>query len=202
MLLAAFFALFMYSAHGPQSGESLAIFGFIPEELIHNTGIVVMIVVFAAGLVGVASMARWIARREGVGCGTRGQPGRARRSAPRCGQPSGASRSARTSSGRTVTRDVAAVPWYRRRGLVHAMAVWGFLGLLAATVLDYGLALIGVKETGTPCRIWYPVRLLGTVAGILLVYGVSVLIIDRYRAANRSVSARRPPTGCCSGCCG
>ncbi|MEO8571429.1 MAG: respiratory nitrate reductase subunit gamma, partial [Chloroflexota bacterium] len=35
--------------------------------------------------------------------------------------------------------------------------------------------------------LWYPVRLLGTVAGLMLVYGVTVLIIDRYRASNRSV---------------
>jgi nitrate reductase gamma subunit len=79
------------------------------------------------------------------------------------------------------------VPWYRRRWLVHALVVWGFLGLLAATGLDYGLALLGIKETGTPVPIWYPVRLLGTVAGAVLVYGATILIIDRYRAANRSV---------------
>jgi nitrate reductase gamma subunit len=80
-----------------------------------------------------------------------------------------------------------AVPWYRRRWLVHALVVWGVLGLLAATGLDYGLALLGIKETGTPVPIWYPVRLLGTVAGAALVYGATVLIVDRYRAANRSV---------------
>jgi nitrate reductase gamma subunit len=80
-----------------------------------------------------------------------------------------------------------AVPWFRRRWLVHALVVWGFLGLLAATGLDYGLALIGVKETGTPVPLWYPVRLLGTLAGAALVYGSTVLVIDRYRAASRSV---------------
>ena len=70
VLLAAFFALFMYSAHGPQSGESLAIFEFIPEGLIHSMGIVVMILVLVAGLAGVAGMARRIGRREGVGWAT------------------------------------------------------------------------------------------------------------------------------------
>ncbi len=85
VLLAAFFALFMYSAHGPQSGESLAIFEFIPEELIHNTGIVVMLLVVLAGIAGIASMARAIGRREGVGAADRvrqpgcGTPLRARR---------------------------------------------------------------------------------------------------------------------------
>ena len=65
------------------------------------------------------------------------------------------------------------MPCYRRRWLVHALTMWGFLGLLAATVLDYGLALVGIKATGTPVPIWYPVRLLGTVAGLMLVYGTT-----------------------------
>jgi nitrate reductase gamma subunit len=80
------------------------------------------------------------------------------------------------------------VAWYRRRWLVHAMVLWGFLGLLAATVLDYGLDILGVKATGTPVAIWYPVRLLGTVAGLMLVYGTSVMILDRLRAASASVA--------------
>ena len=63
--------------------------------------------------------------------------------------------------------------------------MWGFLGLLAATILDYGLAVVGVKATGTPVPIWYPVRLLGTVAGIALVYGTSMLMW-------RPLPARRP----------
>ncbi len=66
VLIAAFFAAFMYTAHGPMSGESLAIFEFIPAELIHSMGIVVMIVVVLAGLLGVGTMARDIGRREGV----------------------------------------------------------------------------------------------------------------------------------------
>ena len=85
VVLAVFFALFMYSAHGPQDAETLAIFEFIPEELIHNLGIVVMIVVVLAGLAGVASMARAIARREGVGLrstfGSRAALGRTGRAA-------------------------------------------------------------------------------------------------------------------------
>jgi nitrate reductase gamma subunit len=70
--------------------------------------------------------------------------------------------------------------------------MWGFLGLLAATILDYGLAILGIKATGTPVPIWYPVRLLGTIAGLMLVYGTSVLIIDRIRRVNRSVAHSNP----------
>jgi len=65
--------------------------------------------------------------------------------------------------------------------------MWGFLGLLAATILDYGLAVVGIKATGTPVPIWYPVRLLGTVAGIALVYGTAMLMWRRYHHADRSL---------------
>jgi ferredoxin len=188
VLLAALFALFMYGAHGPQSGESLAIFEFIPAELIHDIGIVVMIVVTFAGVAGVISLARAIARREGVGWasvfGGRAALARAGRAASVA--------IARESLAQRRFRDDCdpgdpPLPLYRRRWLLHAVTVWGFLGLLAATLLDYGLDLLGIKETGAPVPIWYPVRLLGTVAGVLLVYGVTMLIVDRYRGANRSV---------------
>ena len=190
VLLAVFFAMFMYSAHGPQSGESLAIFEFIPAELIHDMGIVVMIAVVIAGFAGVAGMARRIARREGVGWSTVvGSRAALRRSARAAWSAIG-----RDSLGQVRFRQecdadavALAVPWYRRRWLIHALTMWGFLGLLGATLLDYGLALAGIKETGTPVPIWYPVRLLGTIAGLMLVYGTTVLIIDRYRASNRSV---------------
>lgn len=192
VLLAVLFAAFMYTAHGPMAGQELAIFEFIPSELIHNTGIVVMIVVLLAGLVGVVSMVRGVGRREGVSV----------RSA--LGSRAGLARSGRAlwaAIGRESFGQVRfrreceadavamAVPWYRRRWLVHALVVWGFVGLLAATASDYGLALLGIKETGTPVPVWYPVRLLGTVAGAALVYGSSILVIDRWRAANRSVTS-------------
>ncbi len=188
VVVAAFFALFMYTAHGPQSGESLAIFEFIPEELIHNTGIVVMIVVLLAGLAGVASMARAIGRREGVGWGSvlGGRAALARTSRAAW------SAIGRESLGQVQFRkecdvDQETMPWYRQRWLLHAVTVWGFLGLLAATALDYGLAVLGIKATGTPVPVWYPIRLLGTIAGLMLIYGTTMLIIDRLRAANRSV---------------
>jgi hypothetical protein len=81
VLVALFFAAFMYSAHGPQSGETLAIFEFIPAGLILDLGIAVMLGVVAAG----CHIARWRG-----GSGSRGgrlarrarQPGRARAIGP------------------------------------------------------------------------------------------------------------------------
>jgi ferredoxin len=189
VVVALLFAAFMYSAHGPQDGESLAIFEFIPGQVIHDMGIAVMAVVVLAGLAGIATMARRIGRREGVGWGdVLGSRAALARSARAAWSAVG-----RESLGQVQFRSEcdtgqAATPWYRRRGLIHALTVWGFLGLLVATVLDYGLDIVGIKATGTPVPVWYPVRLLGTLAGIALVYGTSVLIIDRYRAANRAVT--------------
>jgi hypothetical protein len=57
--------------------------------------------------------------------------------------------------------------WYLSKWFVHAATMWGFLGLLFATVLDYLLDIVGVKATGTPVPVWYPSRLIGT-AGLLL----------------------------------
>ncbi len=189
ILLAAFFAVFMYASHGTQSTTSLQLFGFIPEALIHNTGVVVMILVFLAGLAGIVTMARGIARREEIAL-----------------HDVIGSRAALAGSGRALWSALAveslgqrrfradcetvqdARPWYRRRWFIHASTMWGFLGLLAATILDYGLAVIGVKATGTPVPLWYPVRLLGTLAGLFLIYGTTMLIIDRLQKANRAAS--------------
>src|SRR5687767_4689356 len=67
VLLAVLFAAFMYSAHGPMDGQRLAIFEWVPEELIHTTGIAVMIAVFLAGLAGMWTIVRSVGRREGIG---------------------------------------------------------------------------------------------------------------------------------------
>jgi ferredoxin len=193
VLLAAFFAVFMYAGRGPQSTESLAIFTFIPAELIHDTGIVVMILVLLAGLAGVARMARAIGRREGVGWrSVFGDRAALARSGRALWSSLGRESLGQVRYRRECASEAQTVAWYRRRWFVHAVTIWGFLGLLFATGLDYGLAILGIKETGTPVPIWYPVRLLGTVAGLMLVYGTTVMIIDRVRAANRSVARSAP----------
>jgi heterodisulfide reductase subunit C len=193
ILIAAFFALFMYSAHGPQGTESLALFQFIPEELIHDTGLVVMLAVLLAGAAGIIGMARRIGRRDGVGlrsvAGSRAALARSARAAwAALAVESLGQRRYRAECETDAVRE----PLYRRRWFLHAATMWGFLGLLAATILDYGLALVGIKETGTPVPLWYPVRLLGTVAGLLLIYGASALIIRRRRRTERSVDHSTP----------
>jgi len=185
--VAAFFAIFMYAARGPADAASLALFEFIPDGLIHLTGIAVMGVMALSGLIGIVTMSRRVARHEGVSLptlfGSRvalARTGRALWSA--LGVESLGQRRYRED----CKDDKPAEPWYRRRWLIHALSIWGFLGLLAATILDWGLALTGVKETGTPIPLWYPSRLIGTLAGLSLLYGVSMFIANRVRKVNRA----------------
>ncbi len=186
-VIAAFFALFMYAAHGPQDGSTLALFEFIPDALIHWTGIGVMIALVLAGAIGVTRMTRRVARRDGVSLqsvvGGRAALARTARAAwSSLGIESLGQRRFRED----CKDDAPAEPIYRRRWLIHALTIWGFLGLFAATLMDWGLALLGIKETGTAIPIWYPSRLLGTVAGISLVYGVTMFMINRMRRVNQS----------------
>lgn len=188
VVLAVFFALFMFAGRGDQSTDSLDIFGFIPEALIHDLGIVVMALVFLAGLAGIAMMSRAVSRTEGV---TVRSLVAGRSALRRTFGALWASLAVESLGQRRYRRDcdedAIVQPWYLQRWFLHAATMWGFLGLLAATILDYGLALAGIKETGTPVPIWYPVRLLGTVAGLMLVYGSTMLIVRRFRAAEPSV---------------
>ena len=136
VVIALFFAAFMYSAHGPMAGEQLAIFEFIPAEVIHDTGIVVMVLVMLAGLLGVGTMVRDVGRREGVSVRSAlGSRPASRGPGARSGRRSAASRFGQPRFREECEADAVAmaVPWYRRRWLVHALVVWGFLGLLLAT---------------------------------------------------------------------
>jgi ferredoxin len=189
VVVAAFFALFMYSSHGPQDGTTLALFEFIPDALIHWTGIAVMVALALSGFIGVARMARRIAKSERVtlrtmlgGRSALGATARALWSS--LGIESLGQRRYR----RDCKDDAPAEPFYRRRWLIHALTIWGFLGLFAATLIDWGLALTGIKETGTPIPIWYPSRLLGTIAGISLLYGVTMFMVNRVRHVNRAAA--------------
>ena len=149
-------------------------------------------------------MARGIARREGIRFGdVFGVPGRggARSRAlwVALGVEAIGQHRYRADCGEAQETE----PLYRRRWLLHALTIWGFLGLFLATILDYGLALAGVKAIGAPVPIWYPVRLLGTVAGAAMIYGTTLLIWNRMR--QRQPHRRASPRsriGCCSRCCG
>jgi ferredoxin len=185
-VLAAVLALFLYTSHGPMAGDTLRLFEFIPSEVIHNLGLVVIVLVALAGLWGAINMSirvgkkkefpkgahlNWVAALwEAIGLEVVGQ----RRYRRDC----------RTS---TEVR-----PWYVQKWFVHAATMWGFVGLLAATILDYSLDLFGIKSTGTWVPLWDPIRLLGTVAGLFLVYGTTAVMVRRLRKTDEATAHSAP----------
>ena len=190
-----FFALFFAAIRGEQSDDSLALFDFIPYSVIHTTGIVLMVVVALFSLLGVGLLARDIARKDGVTAirPVRQQADAWKRTGRALWYALGIESLGPEALPRRTARTTQPVePLYRRRWLIHALTIWGFLGLLLATTLDYGMDLLGIKATGTPVPIWYPVRLLGTVAGLALMYGVTWFMIRRWQAAEQCNDSSKP----------
>jgi nitrate reductase gamma subunit len=81
---------------------------------------------------------------------------------------------------RTCTEEQQA-PWYRSRWFMHWAIMWGFIGLAAATTLDYLLLLLADKVPGQPVPLWHPIRLLGTLTGVLVVFGTLRALVSRIR---------------------
>jgi len=185
--MALFIASIMFAARGPRSTSSLDFFNFIPDQRIHWLGIGVMIVASLASLSGIVMMVSGIARTEGVHLSTifkgRSAIGRALKAVwVSLGVESLGQRRFRDDCSADQPRE----PWYQRRWLIHAATMWGFLGLFAATLLDYALALLGIKKTGAPVPIWYPVRLLGTLSGLAMVFGLTMLILHRIQGTGQA----------------
>jgi nitrate reductase gamma subunit len=61
-------------------------------------------------------------------------------------------------------------PWFKKPWFVHLSIMWGFIGLLIATSLDFIF-----KDPAT--TIWWPSRILGTLAGLSMVYGASQALL-------------------------
>jgi nitrate reductase gamma subunit/NAD-dependent dihydropyrimidine dehydrogenase PreA subunit len=175
-------AAFMYSVHRPVDGSSLAFFEFIPSDFIHDLGVAVMAIMGVATLIGLIEMIRRVLRGRARG----GAKVTVRKAADAAFYAVATESLAQTRFRRDCADATEARPWYLQRWFIHFATMWGFLGLLAATMLDYGLEITGVKATGTPVPIWYPVRLLGTLAGAALIYGTTVLMARRLRKSDRS----------------
>ncbi len=180
--LVALLSAFMYSVHRPVDGSTLAFFQFIPSDFIHNLGVVAMAVMGVAALLGLFEMVRRVLRGPKAGK----TKATIRKAADAAVYAVGTESLAQTRFRKDCADAAKSRPWYSQRWFIHFATMWGFLGLLGATMLDYGLEILGIKATGTPVPIWYPVRLLGTLAGAALIYGTTVLIVRRLRKSDRS----------------
>jgi ferredoxin/nitrate reductase gamma subunit len=191
VLMVLFFSIFMYGERQTIAADQLKLFGFIPYELIHNVGLIGMILIGLISVVTILTMMYRIARVNNLSFknffnGSRMNWIQAfwdavvvqalwqKRYREECEAPE--NRKA----------------WYFSKWFVHAATMWGFLGLLFATALNYFLDIIGVKATGAFVPLWYPTRLIGTLSGLLFLYGVNVLLYKRWKAVDKAHSYSRP----------
>ncbi|HUI90306.1 MAG TPA: 4Fe-4S dicluster domain-containing protein [Anaerolineales bacterium] len=180
VLLAVVIGLGVYSVHGPMPSDTLKFFDFIPSSVIHTVGVTGMIVVGLLILMGMANMIAKVRSEDAKGIRTNWLNALWEAIVVEALTQRRFQRECETASDQKV--------WYRQKWFVHASTLWGFLGLLLATALDYGLEMVGVKATGTWVPLWYPVRLLGTIAGLFLVYGTSMAFLRRIRKTDEATT--------------
>jgi ferredoxin/nitrate reductase gamma subunit len=178
VLLAVLIALGAYSFHGPMPADTLEFFAFIPSSAIHIFGAIGMVLVAILILLGMLNMMR---RVKG-----HGNPGVRYNWMHALWEAVAVEALAQRRFRSDCETATVKQAWYLQKWFVHASILWGFLGLLLATALDYGMDLLGAKETGTWVQFWHPVRLLGTLAGLLLVYGASLALLRRIRKTDEA----------------
>ena len=186
VVFAALLAILLAGSPGWPTGRvtSDALLTFIPYETIHWLGVAVGVVAVAFTVATVVNMLWSISRAPTPG--GLGLPEARAEAFPL----SAALRSLGTTIaevfGQMRYRDCDSekpappAPLPLRRWFVHYAIMMGMIGLALATALDYLF-----KVPGSYVPIWSPARLLGTVAGVFLVYGVTVAVVQRLRKQDK-----------------
>ena len=181
--LAIFFSLFLLSFNQGTDFAKLTLWEFIPEVYVQILGLAIFGVIGLVGIMGVVRMTRDIYQAGGLAAAHWSRlnwPQALRETLAvevlghknyrneECGQADNA-------------------PWFWQRWFVHAAMMYGFGGLFAATALDFLF-----KPVGSVVPLYYPMRLLGTIAGLFFMYGTSVAIYKRLRKQDKSASYSQP----------
>jgi ferredoxin len=92
------------------------------------------------------------------------------------------------------------MPWYTDPRFVHLGIMWGFLMLAGATGLDFLLLYLlplaldpipgFLTAMGLP-ELFYPARFLGTIGGIIMLWGVSTALYKRFTKTERASAKTR-----------
>jgi len=79
-------------------------------------------------------------------------------------------------------------PWYRNAATVHLAIMWGFMGLLLATILDY--VFIALLPLGITT--FWPARIIGTISGVAMMAGVTAALVRRFQKVEKNVARTDP----------
>ena len=165
----------------PSGPGATNMFSFLPEGWIHYSGIAVGAVVGLAVLAGVVRMyMRVTSELRNTGEKGPGFGGWARQLVPTVFKESLVQSRSQGCTENPTTRERLAGRWFN-----HLLIFWGFLGLLASTTLRY----LAFPTNGDVVPLTDPIRLLGTVSGILLCYGTAMMLVSRLRKTD--ISTRR-----------
>jgi ferredoxin len=186
-ILCVILGLFMYTNSETMETESIKLFEFLPYEFIHTFGLVVIIFVSLMGVATIINMLVQIGRINHLTLTSFLQAG-PKRWWGALWESIGVQALGQKRYRQKCEEHKDEHPWYLLKWFVHAATLWGFLGLLAATIINYVLDIIGIKPTGTYMPLWHPIRAFGTISGLLMVYGVTVLIIKRWRSTDKAHS--------------
>lgn len=191
LILVLFFGLFIYSERLTMSVDSLKLFGFIPRDLIHNLGLAVMVLVVLVSLFTIYTMISKITNINNLRISDLFKD-----SSKNSYKAFYEAVIVQSLAQKKYREDCETLQdskhWFLSKWFVHAATMWGFLGLLLATALSFLLDVIGVKPTGTFVPLWYPTRLIGTLSGLLFMYGVSILLYKRLWSVDKAHSYSRP----------
>jgi quinone-modifying oxidoreductase subunit QmoC len=170
-ILAVLFAGMLLASGGKMTSSRLELFGFIPLAWIHNLGTVVLILAGLAAAANVVNAARRMnlslpAQSPDKRSSLKDAWGAARKTLKELAAQTRFAECAAEGPGKEL--------WYLSARWIHLAIMWGFLGLFAATALDFLF-----KVPGSSVPLWYPARLLGTVAGLALLYGTTVALVRR-----------------------
>lgn len=80
------------------------------------------------------------------------------------------------------------LPWYKDQRYIHLSIMWGFLMLAAATTLNFFVIYLApqIIPNFTQLTVFYPSRIIGTIGGLLMLWGVSIAIWKRFSGIERS----------------
>ncbi|MCD6285668.1 MAG: 4Fe-4S dicluster domain-containing protein [Anaerolineae bacterium] len=181
IFLTVLFSLFMISFERPAPHAQLALFTFIPEIYIRTIALTVAGIAALIGMVGLVRMIRGILREGNLSFTPGGHQ--------RLNWPTALWNTLVVEVlGQTRYRDdeceeEQATPWPVRKWFTHATILYGFLGLFGATALDFLF-----KPVGSYVPLYYPMRLLGTISGILLMYGTAAALIKRLQKRDKATT--------------
>jgi ferredoxin len=173
LVLAAILGFFLFTLK-PESEVARWIFKYMPFSVIHDMGMVIFIFAGLAMAAGLFRMIYFFMKSNQAG-----KPAGLFSSLSEVGKEMSLMKRYRTCNDDDIWEKKSWIvkPWF-----LHWSVMWGFLGLLLATILDFIF-----KDPAT--TIWWPSRVLGTIAGLLMMYGTTVLMY--YRLKKVTVSYAR-----------